>query len=566
MRKNEKKGGNMKNSLYIFSVLALCLAIWVSLMPAATAQTVNTVSIGDVTLAQGSSADVPIRLLSSTGVSGGSVTLTFDPAIVNVTNAVKGDFDSIFTVDYSGLSNGMVLITATKLGQDLTGDLTFATVTLNAVGSNGSCGLGLSTELSDKTGTPVSANVNNGTFTADTTPPTIDFIAPTPPDGSTITVNYVNVSVSVADSSDVSTVLLNWNGINGTMSMVGPNTWSATTTNLPNGGYTFKVYADDIAGNMGISEERVVTVNAGADTTPPTISNVAASSITTSSAIIMWTTDELSDSLVKYGTTSGTYTLTASDPSDVTSHSISLTGLSAGTTYYYVVNSTDPSGNSAESAEYSFDTELISEENVVSIEDVTLPQASSKDVPIRLLNSTGVGGGSVTLTFDPTIVNVTNVIVGDFDSIFNVDGSELSNGTVLITTMKSGQDLTGDLTFATVTLHAVGSSGSCELGLAAQLTTKTGAPVSTSVNNGTFTVGTARTPGDVNDDTNINIQDAIVLFNWVSFPAERGTTYVLTKPENANVNGDTNINIQDAILLFNWVSFPAERGTTYILI
>jgi len=76
---------------------------------------------------------------------------------------------------------------------------------------------------------------------------------------------------------------------------------------------------------------------------------------------------------------------------------------------------------------------------------------------------------------------------------------------------------------------------------------------------------TARIPGDVNGDTKINIQDAILLFNYVSFPSEQGTTYVLAKPENANVNGDTGINIQDAILLFNYVSFPSERGTTYIL-
>ena len=75
----------------------------------------------------------------------------------------------------------------------------------------------------------------------------------------------------------------------------------------------------------------------------------------------------------------------------------------------------------------------------------------------------------------------------------------------------------------------------------------------------------ARVPGDVNGDTEINIQDAVLLFNWVSFPSEQGTTYVLTKPENANVNGDTETNIQDAVLLFNWVSFPSERGTTYIL-
>ena len=31
------------------------------------------------------------------------------------------------------------------------------------------------------------------------------------------------------------------------------------------------------------------------------------------------------------------------------------------------------------------------------------------------------------------------------------------------------------------------------------------------------------------------------------------------------VNGDGEVNIGDAVLLFNWVSFPNERGTTYVL-
>jgi len=72
-------------------------------------------------------------------------------------------------------------------------------------------------------------------------------------------------------------------------------------------------------------------------------------------------------------------------------------------------------------------------------------------------------------------------------------------------------------------------------------------------------------PGDVTGNGVVNIGDAVLLFNWVAFPNERGTTYVLTEPDNANVNGDDKINIGDAVLLFNWVSYPNERGTTYIL-
>jgi|GEM_PF-3006820 len=72
-------------------------------------------------------------------------------------------------------------------------------------------------------------------------------------------------------------------------------------------------------------------------------------------------------------------------------------------------------------------------------------------------------------------------------------------------------------------------------------------------------------PGDVNGDAKVNIGDAVLLFNWVSFPNERGVTYVLTRADNADVTGDGKVNIGDAVLLFNWVSFPNERETTYVL-
>ncbi len=82
------------------------------------------------------------------------------------------------------------------------------------------------------------------------------------------------------------------------------------------------------------------------DVTPPVISNVQATNITDSSAMITWTTDEASNSVVNYGTTTGLGS-TASDSTMVTSHSITLSGLQPETTYYYEVQSTDWAGNTA---------------------------------------------------------------------------------------------------------------------------------------------------------------------------------------------------------------------------
>jgi uncharacterized protein YxeA len=92
------------------------------------------------------------------------------------------------------------------------------------------------------------------------------------------------------------------------------------------------------------------------DTTSPVITNVIATAITNNSATLKWDTDEIADSLVKYGKTSGSYTESEGDSLFVTKHTIELTGLLPGTGYYFVVNSTDQSGNAKESIAYEFVT------------------------------------------------------------------------------------------------------------------------------------------------------------------------------------------------------------------
>ena len=91
------------------------------------------------------------------------------------------------------------------------------------------------------------------------------------------------------------------------------------------------------------------------DTTPPVISNVQATGITASAATITWTTDEASNSVVEYGLTTS-YGSTSSNATNVTSHSIPLTGLSANTLYHYRVKSTDTASNTATSVDHSFQT------------------------------------------------------------------------------------------------------------------------------------------------------------------------------------------------------------------
>ena len=90
------------------------------------------------------------------------------------------------------------------------------------------------------------------------------------------------------------------------------------------------------------------------DIVKPTITNIQATSITTNSATITWTTDLASDSKVNYGLTAS-YGSQQTDPSAVTSHSLPLTGLAPGTAYHYQVASTNVMGTRT-SSDFTFDT------------------------------------------------------------------------------------------------------------------------------------------------------------------------------------------------------------------
>ena len=107
------------------------------------------------------------------------------------------------------------------------------------------------------------------------------------------------------------------------------------------------------------------------DTDPPVISNVNAVDITHNSARITWTTDEPSDSVVYYGTTTA-YGNTQSSPTNVTSHSINLTGLAPDTLYHYKVSSTDPSDNTAESGDFTFTTDPQPTETYMYVFDISM--------------------------------------------------------------------------------------------------------------------------------------------------------------------------------------------------
>jgi len=123
--------------------------------------------------------------------------------------------------------------------------------------------------------------------------------------------------------------------------------------------YYVKVGSEDTSGNDTVSNEFSFTTLA--DTEAPEISGVDAENTATTTATIVWETDEAANSVVWYATTSGFNTdddgvLRAESTLLTTSHSVSLSGLTASTTYYYMVSSTDTDNNETKSDEESFIT------------------------------------------------------------------------------------------------------------------------------------------------------------------------------------------------------------------
>ena len=132
-----------------------------------------------------------------------------------------------------------------------------------------------------------------------------------------------------------------------TVDIANPSSGTYTVTvkgyNVPYGPQPFAVV---MHGGFGAAED---------DTTAPTISNVSANP-SYNSCEITWTTDEPASSVVVYGTSSSNLNQQATSSGYVTSHSVTLTGLSAETKYYYMVKSADQSDNQANSSVYNFTT------------------------------------------------------------------------------------------------------------------------------------------------------------------------------------------------------------------
>jgi hypothetical protein len=134
----------------------------------------------------------------------------------------------------------------------------------------------------------------------------------------------------------------------------------------------------------------------------PTISGVGVNGISTTGAAVTWTTDVAATSQVEYGTTTGYGNLTALDSTMVTSHTVTLTGLSINTVYHYRVRSKNSSGVESISGDAVFSTSNTTDKTppTVSMTAPTSGATVSGSVTVSANATDNVGVTSVQFTLD----------------------------------------------------------------------------------------------------------------------------------------------------------------------
>ncbi len=218
------------------------------------------------------------------------------------------------------------------------------------------------------------------------------------------------IKTSISAAGYLNRTLFNWNislmkfiDTNGSANIIANYTISGLLANS-----TYKIYntsqgretnpytlTSDSRGNLrsftialkGATEIKV-QVYKNATGSNLTIFDIQIKNAIKNAAVITWQTGKLSDSMVRYGKYSINYTLHGYNSSPATNHSIKLINLSPATTYYFVVNSTDQSGNSSESRELSFTTLSVFNNQSVAVVYERVADKMQNDIGRNMTNET----------------------------------------------------------------------------------------------------------------------------------------------------------------------------------
>lgn len=284
----------------------------------------------------------------------------------------------------------------------------------------------------------------------DTTAPTLSSIAA---GGITSTGATISWSTNEAATSQVEYGVTTSYGSSSALNSTLVTSHSRVLNNLnPSTTYHYRVISRDAAGNTGTSGDRTFTTAAAPDTTPPAISGIGVSNITTAAATISWTTNEPSDTQIQYGTTTSYGSATPLNGSLITSHSQQITGLSPSTTYNYRVLSRDAAGNLATSGNRTFTTAAPPDTTPPTISNIAASNITSTSAVITWSTNEGatsqVDYGTTTSYGASSSLNTT-LVSSHSRTLSNLSPSTTYNYRVISTDGAGNLSVSGNRTFTT---------------------------------------------------------------------------------------------------------------------
>jgi len=590
-------------SKHVLLAGALLVITMINAMPAA-AMGSNVVNIGDnITATRGNNITVPVSILNATGVGGVGIKLSYNASVVNVTGATQGDFPSWFAFDSSNASNGWIRINTYIMDAQLTGNLTIGNVTLEAIGNPGEQSL-LNLEIlaiANKTGYNLPASTDNGSFIVISTPPVLDpignrsvnegsllgfTVSATDPDGDSLTYSALNLPAGAGFNAAART--FSWTpgyDQSGSYPNVQFRVSDGTLVDTENITITVnnvnRAPVLDLIGNKSVNEGQTLNfiINAadpdGDSLTYSALNLPAGASFNAAARTFSWTPGyDQSGSYpnVQFRVSDGT--LVDTENITITVNNVnrapSIGGLvnqsgKVGNAWTYNISAfiSDPDGDQL--------TITTSDSNV-SVTGFVLTfnysvAVNNKSVLITVSDGSLSGSQAIFVTAvensPPLVTNPTSsqLIPDDTDNIPSWGETSTLNITV---TDGSG------IASVTVNLSAIGGSQSQPMvNMGGNIwSVTTNAPAGTPPQtyylkvNATDIHGnsnnTASIPlvvmrnGDTNGNDIVNIVDAMLLSNYVSYSGQ----YSISSVYVADVTGDSNINIADAMLLANYVSYP----------
>jgi len=174
-----------------------------------TNNTVNNNEAGGFRLDHSSNNKITNNIVNNNGGEGGiyllSSSATSDNAIYN--NFFNNTINFLSYSPYPNNWNTTLQNGTNIIGGNLIGGNYWANP--SGTGYSQTCSDADKNGICDSPYTLATNNIDYLPLTTDTTPPQIQFVSPTPPNGSIINVNYATINVSV--SENVSSCILNWN-------------------------------------------------------------------------------------------------------------------------------------------------------------------------------------------------------------------------------------------------------------------------------------------------------------------------------------------------------------------